>query len=101
MRWIWLGSAYGKTFVSVGVASAFSRIYDVDAPLWTRVAGDIAGVIEMRDRLLGSDLRSRTFEEADSIWIGIAVDPDLDQDAQIQQVSEQLVGIRGLAPTSE
>ncbi|HEY5845304.1 MAG TPA: hypothetical protein VIT42_00790 [Microlunatus sp.] len=43
MRWIWLGSAYGEAHVSVGVASAFSRIYDVDAPLWTRVAGDVDG----------------------------------------------------------
>lgn len=101
MRWIWLGNAYGQSHVCVGVAGAFSRMYDVDAPLWTRAAGDLDGIVELRDRLLGSDLRSRTFEEAESIWIGIVVDPDLADDAQIQQVSDQLVRIRGFLPTSE
>lgn len=101
MRWIWLGNAYGQSHVCVGVAGAFSRMYDVDAPLWTRVAGDVVGMVELRDRLLGSDLRSRTFEEAECIWIGIVVDPDLVDDAQIQQVSDQLVRIRSLLPTSE
>ena len=58
------------------------------------------GIVELRDRLLGSDFRSRTFEEAESIWIGILVDPDLAEDAQILQVSDQLVRIRSLLPTS-
>ena len=101
MRWIWLGNAYGQSHVCVGVAGAFSRMYDVDAPLWTRAAGDLDGIVELRDQLLDSDLRSRTFEEADSIWIGIVVEPDLGDDAQIRQVSDQLVRIRSLLPTSE
>lgn len=83
MRWIWLGSAYGESYVNVGVASTFSRIYDVDVPLWMRVAGDIDGFIVLRDRLLSSDFRSRTFEDTDSVWIGVALDPDLDEDAQV------------------
>jgi hypothetical protein len=94
-------NAYGQSHLCVGVAGAFSRMYDVDAPLWTRAAGDLDGIVELRDRLLGSDFRSRTFEEAESIWIGIVVDPDLEDDAQIQQVSDQLVRIRSLLPTTE
>ncbi len=100
MRWIWLGEAYGQSHVCVGVAGEVARMYDVDAPLWVRAAGDLDGIVELRDRLLRSDFRARTFEETDSIWVGIVVDPDVGEEPQIDQVTDQLVRIRSYLPVA-